>query len=103
VAPPNGDGKRRGDDWKVTQDFADRINPASPSLTGQHLGEDWIPISRAVAGRLVCAIADGVVIVAERNRSYGEVVMIPGFLNPTNAGSLSNDTGGGWLDTYVNR
>ena len=66
---------RRGQHWRVSQDFADTDNPATAGLSGQHLGEDWVPANREAVGEPVYAIADGTVIRNERNDSYGFVVM----------------------------
>jgi len=70
-------GRRHGDGWHVSQDFADEKNPINDEKKGQHLGEDWLRKGgKGFAGELVYAIADGKVIRAEPNNSYGHVVMI---------------------------
>lgn len=84
VGEPNGDGRRKGDGWYVSQDFADTVNPYSQKLAGQHLGEDWLRRRGATAGQTVYAIADGKVLVAAPNKSYGHLVMIK---HPLPAGS----------------
>ena len=79
-AYPVGDespGKlRRGQHWRVSQDFADTENPVTARLSGQHLGEDWVPIEKEAVDESVYAIADGAVIRNEQNDSFGFVLMI---------------------------
>lgn len=76
-------GHRSGKGWWVAQDFADEINFAD-NRKGQHLGEDWNIKGEPTddEGKPVYAIADGVVIRAEENKSYGHFVMILHALPP---------------------
>ena len=74
---PDADGRRHGDGWYVSQDFADTVNPLSAEKSGQHLGEDWLKRGGgSFAGASVHSIGDGTVIRACADRSYGHVVMI---------------------------
>lgn len=71
----------------MSQDFADTRHPLKASLSGQHLGEDWLldrdrRAGGSFAGQEVCSIAFGQVIVSGKNRSYGHVVMIRHPLPP---------------------
>jgi len=74
VGRAGADGHISGDGWRVSQDFQDVINAYSQTLSGQHLGEDWT--APGCAGQPVYAIADGLVIRSEKNKSYGHLVMI---------------------------
>jgi murein DD-endopeptidase MepM/ murein hydrolase activator NlpD len=81
VGDPDTEGRRSGAGWFVSQDFADTANPLRDDLSGQHLGEDWLRdrnkrLNGSFAGEPVCSIANGQVIVAGANKSYGHVVMI---------------------------
>jgi murein DD-endopeptidase MepM/ murein hydrolase activator NlpD len=76
VGAKSSGGLRSGEGWRVSQDFADTFKPVYPELSGQHLGEDWVPIASPAAGAAVYAIAEGTVIRNERNDSFGHVVMI---------------------------
>lgn len=74
LGEPDADGRRRGKGWVVTQDFADTVNPLDDDHSGQHLGEDWG--RGGAAGQPVYAIADGEVLKATPNWSYGHFVVI---------------------------
>lgn len=76
VGEKNAKGVRDGENWRVSQDFSDSIKPVTHSLSGQHLGEDWVPTLTKAAGQPVFAIAKGQVILNEQNDSYGRVLMI---------------------------
>jgi murein DD-endopeptidase MepM/ murein hydrolase activator NlpD len=82
VGAPDENGRRRGDGWYVSQDFEDARNAYSNALSGQHLGEDWLKRGGNFAGEGVYAIANGEVIKAGANKSYGHVVLIRHDLPP---------------------
>lgn len=75
VGEADAEGRRSGGGWVVTQDFEDVVEAVTPALAGQHLGEDWARSSRRSGGQPVYAIADGVVLLARVDRSYGHVVI----------------------------
>ncbi len=75
----DSDGPQATGFWSVAQDFQDCVNPATPSLRGQHLGEDWnfgLAEDSREPDQPIIAVANGTVIYSKPNYSYGNVVMI---------------------------
>lgn len=69
-------GLRNGDNWNVTQDFADTIEPVNAANSGLHLGEDWQPKEMPFDCQPVYAVADGTILANAVSDSLGFYLFI---------------------------